>query len=93
MFGTSSTPTGATPHDPKATDPAAWRATCTELAREAREWEAVARNLASCFPDGPSVLRRQMAAHGLTTHPPLVLPLDWAPSAALTIPTDSEGIE
>jgi hypothetical protein len=82
------------------TDIAAWRNTCNELAREARQsddraraWEAVARNLAASMLGGREILHRQMAAHGLVE----VTPLDFAhgnPSLTLTtIPTDSEGIE
>ena len=66
----------------KATDISTWRATCTELAREAREWEAVARYLASCLPRGRWVLARLIAERGLTDY-----------LASPTIPTDSEGIE
>ena len=66
----------------KATDITTWRAACSVLARESRNWEAVARNLAGCFADGPAALQRQMQAHGL---------IDATEST--TIPTDSEGIE
>ena len=66
----------------KAPDITTWRAACSVLARESRNWEAVARNLAGCFPDGFAALQRQMEAHGL---------IDATES--MTIPTDSEGIE
>ena len=73
---------GASRQQKNATNPVAWRTVAQASERAARQWEAVARNLAGCFPDGPAALRRQMEAHGLVDD-----------LASPTIPTDSEGIE